>query len=35
MSGFAEVFVELEPTHEGGRHSPVWLNENAGARYMP
>jgi translation elongation factor EF-Tu-like GTPase len=35
MPGFAEVYVEFKPTDEGGRRSPVWLNEGAEGRYMP
>jgi translation elongation factor EF-Tu-like GTPase len=35
MPSFAEVYVEFKPTDEGGRHSPVWLNEDAEGRYMP
>src|SRR5262245_11613609 len=35
MSGFAEVFVEFKPTDEGGRRTPVLLNEDSAVRYMP
>jgi translation elongation factor EF-Tu-like GTPase len=35
MAGFAEIYVEFKPTSEGGRNSPVWLNEDAAIHYRP
>jgi translation elongation factor EF-Tu-like GTPase len=35
MSGFAEVFVEFTPTAQGGRCSPIRLDEDASPHYMP
>jgi translation elongation factor EF-Tu-like GTPase len=35
MAGFAEVLIELLPTEQGGRRTPVWLSTDNTAPYRP
>jgi hypothetical protein len=35
MAGFAEVLIEVWPTDEGGRRTPIWLSSQTPTHYRP